>query len=1499
MVSIYLLFLLLLNLPAVQKSMTKIAIGLLEELFETEVYIGNINAGLLNRIIIDDVQIKDQKNKEMLTISRLAVKLEILPLFRGQISIANIQMFSFALNTYQEHENQPLNCQFILDKLTSEKKEEKKPFNLRINAILLRRGVFIFDKRHIGTTPDRFNPAHIHISDISTNIALKAFQKDSLNLAVKRLSLKEKSGLSIDNLRLKLTANPQAANLTDFELILPNSKIFIDSISSQYQETPFSTPSWLKGLNVSGKLNQSTINLKDFYGFEPDFKETDIPLHFEAELSFQNEQAEIDSFLLTSENREIFLKARFSHQFASEAGQAPISEMNIYELKIEPTICNLLGKLPMIQIAPKIQQVVRQAGSNQLQGNARYHHGLQSKFVLKNNCGQLTFSADVDSTKRLKSNIQTNSLDLGLLDSLKTNLGKLSMNLSVHGTLPSLESKTFIKDLQVYGKINNLEYKQYNYQNISLNVHHINQKFKGKISMEDLHGAFDLEGIVALTGKNLNTKLSASIKNFSPNKLNLTSGFKNTQFSANIETDFEWKSIDDVIGYFQIENLQIQKDSTIKHIDNIFVQTDEGTDKRTLTLASDFLSAEVDGQFNIKCLINSLRQSLYNYLPSLQSSNAPQKATIENTDESNNFTVRINIQNTDLLPFLFGIPATISEPAYFYGLYRSKLNNLQINCAIPEIRYGNQILRNISLNCIGNQKQLQGNFEISKVNVNNETFIRMMLNAEQDTVNTSIRWFTPENNKFNGNLDFSTSFHEDAQGKTSSNVKILPSQITLDNSTWQVHASNIDIAPKKIRIEKFLVEQPGRHLEIGGIISPNAKDSIIVDLKDIDLQYIFNMIAFDAVRFGGHATGKVFATNLFKSPSVKAVLDVPDFTLNKGKMGSLNIFGKWDLDTKSIYLNAMMNDPLNESITRVTGNITPGHTPISGIDLNILANRTNIYFLNQYTAGIFTNLQGRATGHARVFGPFQEINLEGDLLVNEADMHIDILNTHYRLYNDSIILRPNNIWFHNADVYDDYGQVGSSKHYALVSGHLQHEHFTNLSYDININAQNILGYNQEDFGDEVFCGTAFASGKAHIYGKPGQLNVDLNIHPEEHTEFIYNLSSPDVLTDTPFIRFISKSQEASDTIIQTKDLATRTVPEQTEPLSDIYVNFQLDITPKATMKILMDARSGDYISLNGYGNMRATFYNKGKFQLYGTARINEGIYKLSLQDVIKKEFQITPGGTVTFGGDPAEAELNIQAVYTVPSVSLNDLNPQGTFSQSNVRVNCLMDLTGKARQPHISFDFDIPNVNEDEKQMVKTLISTEEEKNLQTIYLLGIGRFYGYNYNTTTQQNQSSMAMNSLLSSTLSGQLNEMLSNIIGSNNWNFGTNLSTGEDGWSDMDIEGLLSGKLMNNRLLINGNFGYKENVNLNKSSNFIGDFDVQWLLTKSGNIRLKGYSETNDRYFTKSSLTTQGIGIQLKKDFSSWRELFNLKAKTTKREQEEEANEQENKEKETGES
>ena len=426
-----------------------------------------------------------------------------------------------------------------------------------------------------------------------------------------------------------------------------------------------------------------------------------------------------------------------------------------------------------------------------------------------------------------------------------------------------------------------------------------------------------------------------------------------------------------------------------------------------------------------------------------------------------------------------------------------------------------------------------------------------------------------------------------------------------------------------------------------------------------------------------------------------------------------------------------------------------------------------------------------------------------------------------------------------------------------------------MSYDIHIAANNLLAYDTHSFGDNTFYGTAYATGKCDIRGKSGEVTIDVNATANEGSQIVYNAAIPTAITKQEFIHWNDRDSLIMRALHPKEQ--RQEAPEADIP-SDMHINFLVDVTPDATLKLIMDPSSGDYIALNGSGGLRATYYNKGNFDLYGNYLIDHGIYKLTIQNAIKKDFQFIPGGTISFGGDPYAAALKLKAQYTVQGVSLSDLNLGRSFSNNNIRVNCLMDITGTPASPKIDFGLDLPTVNNDAKQMILSLINSEEEMNQQVIYLLAIGRFYMQGNNNAaaeTGQSQTSLAMQSLLSGTVSQQINNVLSNVVNNSNWNFGANISTGDEGWNNAEYEGILSGRLLNNRLLFNGQFGYRDNANATTS--FIGDFDLRYLLFPNGNFAIRMYNQTNDRYFTHNSLNTQGIGLILKKDFNNLKDLF----------------------------
>ena len=167
--------------------------------------------------------------------------------------------------------------------------------------------------------------------------------------------------------------------------------------------------------------------------------------------------------------------------------------------------------------------------------------------------------------------------------------------------------------------------------------------------------------------------------------------------------------------------------------------------------------------------------------------------------------------------------------------------------------------------------------------------------------------------------------------------------------------------------------------------------------------------------------------------------------------------------------------------------------------------------------------------------------------------------------------------------------------------------------------------------------------------------------------------------------------------------------------------------------------------------------------------------------------------------------------------------------------------------------------------------------NRQIIYLLALNRFYTPDYmGATTKGNE----LVSVASSTISSQLSSMLGQL--SDNWTIAPNFRSDKGDFSDVEVDLALSSTLLNNRLLFNGNFGYRDN-SLN-SNQFIGDFDLEYLLNKSGSLRLKAYNRYNDQnFYVKTATTTQGIGIVYRRDFDHVLSfLYRLKEKRKAKQQ-----------------
>ncbi len=1443
----------MLNIPYIQQRVATFVAKELSHALGSEVQIKKIDIGLLNRIIIDDLLVDDQTGEELLKVTRLSAKFDIFPLFSGKVSINNVQLFGFNVNLSKENPESATNFQFILDAFAKkEKTEEKKNIDLRINSLLIRRGKIAYNLLSAPETPGHFNPNHINIKNVIANISLKAFQNDSINAIVKRLSIEEGSGLDIRKLTFKLTANEEKMLVDNFSLQLPNSSLNLETLQLEYDSLA-AFMDFTDNVHFKIKTEPSYFTPQDISPFTSVFSHFQDPIELQFEIFGSVDQIECPYIEIHSGNI-LRMKCEANLRNLSNLNEAFIFG-NLSELYLNNEGINFLIK-NLAAPNSNAPALLNNLGDVSFQGEITgYFTDLVTYGTLKSNIGAIKTDLKISSNiqdKRFSysGSIQTDSLNLGKLLN-NSQLGKTSFYTNIKGS----HIRNQKPDITLKGLISNFTFRDYNYEDIQLDGKFDKEGFNGNIALYDSNGTVTLDGIINLNQRIPTFDFLATVQNFTPHNLNLTTGYEDVDFSVKIRANFAGNSIDNFDGEINVDDFSYNSPDKDYFLNNLRIMASHSAGNNRITVNSEFIDASVSGEFKYRDIPISFMKILHPYLPSLIPT--PKRAKLNH----NNFKLNVYVSNTEILSTVFNIPIHLYTPVTLKGYINDESDRIQIEAHLPRFKYDNKYFESGALLCSNNDNAFSCELRLTQLKSSGAINLSLLTAAQDDKINTTLHWGNNAAVTYSGRLNAIADFAKTEAGKLRTTINLQPTNVILNDSIWKIHPAQAIIEPKHITINDFNFSHGNRYLSVDGIISEDAADLLTLKMNDINIGYVFDIANIsNDVDFEGDATGSAYASNLFAEPVLDTHLLIKKFSLNDALLGDLSIYGAWHNETKGIYLDAIIKEE-NLGKSFVKGYIYPT-PPNAGLDLNIKAENLSINFIQKYTQSVIQDLSGRVSGDVHFYGKFKGLTLDGAVMT-DASMRFDILNTRF-MVNDSIYVSPEGITFSKLRISDPEGNAGN------VDGYVHYHHFKDVNYRLDIHMNNMLVMNTKESPDFPFYGTVYATGNALLTGNAVDgLNANIAVTTNRNTTFTYSTAATVAATSNQFITFVDKTPKReveSIEIFSHLDMMKKEEEIHHTP-ADIRLNLLVDATPDATMKIIIDPVSGDYISARGNGNIRTEFFNKGGVRLFGTYNIQQGIYKFSLQEVIRKDFLIRNGSSITFNGPPIDAILDIQAYYTVSSASLNDLIPDASsiVQQPNIRVNCMMNLTGNLTNPTLALGIELPNERDEIQALVRNYISTEEQMNMQMLYLLGLGKFY---MESTTGTRQSDM-MTSVLSSTLSGQLNNVLSQIIDNNNWNIGTNLSTGEKGWTDVEVEGILSGQLLNNRLLINGNFGYRDNPMSN--TNFIGDFEAEWLLNQSGDIRLKAYNETNDRYYTKTNLTTQGIGILFKKDFNKWNDLF----------------------------
>lgn len=1454
----------LLRIPYIQQKVATVATTELSNRLGVPVRIGNVDIEWFNRLVLEDLYLADQEGDTLFEANHVAAGFELWPLMEGKIVFSTVRLFGFSVNLKKQTPESALNLQFVLDAFASKDTVKKDThIDLRFNSILIRRGNFRYDVLSAAHTPGKFNARHVNIKNLSAKIAMKAFNKDSLNANIKKMSFDESSGFALNKLSMNVVGNKDSAFINNFAVRLPETDLKIDRANIDLTKTK-DLSDLLDHSAITLDIAPSQIGLKDLSPFVPAFKNFTETIELSAEASGYINNIDLKRLTLKYSDKMLFVGKMEMKNITHPENAYIFGEIN----KMYITTEGITGLANNFSARPvKLPDPVVKLGTINFTGEiSGFFDNLVAFGKLSSAIGSiqtdLIFGSNAEKgiAAYLKGHISTSPLHLNELFDADNPYGTAKLDISLNTHRPV--NGSFQGNIQT--NISEFEYKGYTYDDIQLSGDFKQNSFNGKVLVNDPNGELYAEGLFQHQGKNSAFNFTSRLEHFRPDNLHLIDKYETPDISLSLNADFRGDNIDNLEGSITLDSLSFKTAPSSFFLNQLQVEATGHALDRRLTIASDVVNGEVTGAYSFATIIPSLMNTLKDYIPALINVTQKDKQVMEN-----NFSLLLTVENTEAISNTLKLPFSMVNQGRITGQYNNLYNRFRFEAYLPKFNIGASMFESGHLTCDNSENK--ANLQLKAVNYNVKglrNYLDLKVDAKENRINSLISWANNKERLFKADLSASTLFIEEEKEKgpaaLRTEITLNESPLILNDSLWNITPAKITIADGKVGIQNFSVSHNDEYLQINGTVSKEPTDTLLLALRQVELSYIFDILNIPVLQFAGRATGTFNIVDLSGSRMLNTDLEIQDFSFNQVPLGRLNLFSEWDDAQKGIMMlgSIYKNDT---TWTDVSGYIYPvGEN--AGLSLFFGANDLNIAFLQPFVGKIAKNLQGRGYGNIHLHGPFKKLNVEGDAFVQDGGLGIEYLNTYYT-FSDSLHLTKSAILAHNLTVHDKTGNTGK------VNLTLNHKHFKDINFSVDVQTNNMLVFDATQKLNPLISGTVFGSGTASIKGNDKVVNFDINMRNDPKTAIRLDFMNKSSAAEYDFVTFVNKKELAQQALtIGTDSIKKSFLANNEEEGAELRMNFLLDITPEADIVLMMDPTGGDKITGNCSGSLQIQYGTKSDLRMYGNMGIVSGAYNFSLQQLIHKDFKIRDGSSISFRGDPFDATMNVNAIYNL-TANIQDLDPalSTESGRRNVPVNCVLNLDGILRNPTISFDLELPGSNEELERQVKSLVDTEDMMTRQIIYLLVLNKFYTPEYNTNgaIRSNDFSAVASSAISSQISSILNSLTDKV------QIGTNIRTSQDGIEDTEVEMLLSSQLLDNRLLFNGNFGYKNSAT--QKNAFIGEFDLEYKLTKNGEIRLKAYNHTNDLYmYLKQALTTQGVGIMYKKDFSNLSDIFRRKKK-----------------------
>ncbi len=1449
------LVLLLYYEPSVQTLAAKKAARWLSGQLHTRVEIGSLKISGLSTFDLEHLYVQDQQGDTLILIPKLSINLlsyHELDLDKNQLNVQDlrIQGGEFFLHTVR---NGKLNLDFLIDYFSgSPSAPGGKPFTLQVRNIHITNFHFKMENEKL----EKKLPAGIfNVNDIDinkANVEAKDFylQDDSIHANVSHVTLHEKSGFIVNHLQTYFYIGLHQMQFTRLLIKTPTSSI--GDLYEMHFRHIASFDTFEHDVYLKAHLAHTHITSKDISYFDSELRSFNLQADISASGKGNLDNLKIRGLVFhTAKGTDI--RGNVSLKGLPDV-ESTFMELNLSQFATSTDdLKQLMNETGLSRSISQIPRELLALGKVNYTGR---FDGFYNDFVARGNLSTSIGNLVTDINFKFKNSrlpvysgtLSTGEFDLGRLLHEPT-LNKIGLTAQIRGSGFSQLASSDTIDTH----LNFVDFKGYRYQQINVRGSRKRKLFNGEITVNDPNLGLAFRGSVDLNGALPAYNFKAAIGHADLRKLEYIKD------SIELQTQLDIKAtgsdVNNLEGKILITRTNLQRNGITHRIDSISILAAKTAGLRTLNLHSCLMDANVTGQYDLATFPSAVKRIFAGYIPSITGLN------IVNS-KSQNFNFNLNIYDAEPLLSIFAPDIKLTGTAEAQGKFNALNGQFSTSGNLNELSVGPLEFTGVSFEGENEQRQsINLNISVDSVQTSHKALAKNVYiynNIRNDSLlfNLKISDVNAINHlDLNGQLGFA--------GKTT-NLGILPSVLVLDRQSWEVGTGfNVKFQHGITQVQDFNIHHNNESLEINGPLSANKGDTVTAVFKNFNIAAANQILNEYNLQLNGNLNGRALLSSVTNHLSFQSDLGIDSLAINKIYVGTMALVNSWDGLEKTIGFTGKIHRKLINvlDLKGILGFSEPG----GSIDASLQLNKAEAVILQPLVGDLLSDLKGTLSSDLQISGSTSNPIIDGNIKLENTEFTINYLKTHFKV-NDEVKFENGYIHINNLRLTDPfYVPSRPQLHSAYATGDIDLSQLSHPYFDAVLHASDFLCLNTGEKDNDQYFGTAFATGKFSFVGPLETMNIDITASTNKNTTFNIPLNRPGTVGTHDYITFVTQ-RDSINSVRRHKNLHT-----------GVTLNFNMNITPDAIVKLEFDNSIGDVIRGAGSSDMNLQITPQGEFLMFGTYEIDHGDYLFTSENVLNKLFTVERGGSIRFTGEPLNAQLNLHANYQART-SIKNLYDAANVQPTNasaldqsVLVACRINLEGNLSRP--TFDFDLlfpndPNIEYD----LQTYLSSNEVVTTQSMLFLVSNQFNG----KLTPGNGAA-----IVTSTAVQYVSSQLSHLLN----NFSNRLDLNFRSLSDVGF----NYHVANDRLLFTGNIASTDTANgigynplaLTRKKFIAGNVEIAYLLNRARNLTLRTFYKPipQDIRLPGTALNTlysPGLGLVYQKDFSSLRSIFRKKPK-----------------------